>query len=74
MCRRCLSTLFSAYNENLKFNRANADALDAGAKKLLLPSENKRDLADVPDDVLDIIQPVFYTNPTNAGIRAMGLE
>jgi ATP-dependent Lon protease len=49
-------------------------ALDSGAKKFLLPSENKRDLADVPDEVLDKIQPVFYKDPINAAIRAMGLE
>jgi len=45
-------------------------ALDAGAK----PSENKRDLADVPDEVLNKLQAIFYTDPTNAAIRAMGLE
>jgi ATP-dependent Lon protease len=49
-------------------------ALDSGAKKILVPSENKRDLADVPDDILNKIQPVFYTDPLNAAIKAMGLE
>ena len=49
-------------------------ALDSGAKKILLPAENKRDLADVPDDILDSIQPVFYKDPINAAIRAMGLD
>jgi len=49
-------------------------ALEAGAKKILIPSENKRDLADVPDGVLNKLQPIFYTNPINAAIRAMGLE
>ncbi|MBI4641614.1 MAG: hypothetical protein HY731_13020 [Candidatus Tectomicrobia bacterium] len=49
-------------------------ALDSGAKKVLIPSENKRDLADVPDEILNKIQPVFYTDPINAAIRAMGLE
>jgi ATP-dependent Lon protease len=49
-------------------------ALDAGAKRLLIPSENKRDLGDVPDEVLNRIQPVFYMDPLNAAIRAMGLE
>ena len=49
-------------------------ARDAGAKKILIPSENKRDLADVPDDVLNRVQPIFYTDPINAAIRAMGLE
>lgn len=49
-------------------------AVDAGAKKMLVPSDNKRDLADVPDEVLNRLQPVFYTDPLNAAIRAMGLE
>lgn len=49
-------------------------ALEAGAKQVLLPSENKRDLADVPDEVLTKLQPTFYTDPINAAIRAMGLE
>ena len=47
---------------------------DAGAKRVLIPSENKRDLADVPDEVLNRLQPAFYTDPLNAAIRAMGLE
>jgi ATP-dependent Lon protease len=49
-------------------------ASEAGAKRVLVPSENKRDLADVPDEVLNKLQPVFYTDPINAAIRAMGLE
>ena len=31
-------------------------------------------LQDVPDEVLNKLQPVFYTDPMNASIRAMGLE
>jgi ATP-dependent Lon protease len=49
-------------------------ALDSGAKRVLIPSENKRDLADVPDELLNKIHPIFYTDPINAAIRAMGLE
>jgi predicted ATP-dependent Lon-type protease len=49
-------------------------ALESGAKQVLVPSENKRDLADVPDEVLNKIQAIFYTDPANAAIRAMGLE
>ena len=48
--------------------------LAAGAKHMLVPSENKRDLADVPDETLHKLQPIFYTDPLNAAIRAMGLE
>ncbi len=49
-------------------------AMESGAKKILIPSENKRDLADVPDEVLNKIQPIFYTSPLSAATRAMGLE
>jgi ATP-dependent Lon protease len=49
-------------------------AQESGAKQVLVPSENKRDLADVPDDVLNKLQVIFYTDPANAAIRAMGLE
>jgi len=49
-------------------------AREAGAKKILVPTENKRDLADVPDELLSNMQPVLYTDPINAAIRAMGLE
>ena len=47
---------------------------DSGAKRVLMPSENKRDIADVPDELLNRIQPVFYTDPMHAAIRALGLE
>ncbi len=49
-------------------------ARDAGGKRVLIPSENKRDLADVPDEILNRTQPIFYTDPVNAAIRALGLE
>ncbi len=49
-------------------------AMESGAKQVLVPSENKRDLADVPDEVLNKIQAIFFTDPMNAAIRAMGLD
>jgi ATP-dependent Lon protease len=49
-------------------------AQESGGRRVLIPSENKRDLADVPDEVLARLQPVFYTDPISAAIRAMGLE
>ncbi len=49
-------------------------AMDNGAKRVLLPIENKRDLVDVPGDVLGKLQIIFYADPVNAAFRAMGLE
>jgi ATP-dependent Lon protease len=49
-------------------------AVEAGAKRILIPSENKRDLADVPDAILTAIQWQFYDSPTKAAIIAMGMN
>ena len=38
-------------------------ASDSGAHRVLIPSENKRDLADVPDAVLDRIAAIEPTGP-----------
>ena len=48
-------------------------AVEAGAKRILIPSENKRDLPDVPDAILTAIQWQFYDSPTRAAILAMGM-
>jgi ATP-dependent Lon protease len=48
-------------------------AVEAGAKRILIPSENKRDLAEVPDAVLTATQWQFYDSPTRAAIVAMGM-
>jgi ATP-dependent Lon protease len=49
-------------------------AREAGAKRVLVPSENKRDLADIPDELLSSVTTVFYQDPLNAAIKALGLE
>lgn len=49
-------------------------AHESGAKKVLMPSENKRDLGDVPDQLLTSVTPIFYQDPISAAIKAMGLE
>lgn len=48
-------------------------AVESGAKRILIPSENKRDVSDVPDAILTAIQWQFYDSPTKAAILAMGL-
>ena len=49
-------------------------AMDNGAKRVLLPADNKRDLPDIPTDLLDKVQIIFYSDPINAAFRAMGLD
>lgn len=47
-------------------------AVESGAKRILIPSENKRNVAEVPDAILTAIQWQFYDSPTKAAILAMG--
>ena len=49
-------------------------AVEAGAKRILIPSENKRDVAEIPDSILTKIQWHFYDSPTRAVIMALGLQ
>ena len=49
-------------------------AVEAGAKRILIPSENKRDLAEVPDAILTATQWQFYDSPTKAAIMAMRIR
>lgn len=49
-------------------------AVDAGAKTVLLPAKNKDDFAQIPDELLDELELVFYTDPIEAASKAMQLE
>lgn len=49
-------------------------AMDQGAKAVLLPAENKRDIADIPSDILNKLQMIFYSDPASAALRAMDLS
>ncbi len=48
-------------------------AVEAGAKRILIPSDNKRDIAEIPDAILTAIQWQFFDSPTKAAIMAMGM-
>ena len=48
-------------------------AVEAGAKRILIPSDNKRDIAEVPDAIITAIQWQFFDSPTKAAIMAMGM-
>jgi ATP-dependent Lon protease len=49
-------------------------ASDAGAKQVLLPTENKDDLGKVPNELLDELELLFYRDPINAASKAMDIE
>jgi ATP-dependent Lon protease len=47
---------------------------DNGAKRVLIPVENKRHLLEVPGDLLDAVDPIFYADPLSAALKACGLH
>jgi ATP-dependent Lon protease len=48
--------------------------VDAGAKKVLIPAVSVVDLQIVPSDLLIKIQPIFYSDPTDAVFKALGVS
>ncbi|MFC1805505.1 protease Lon-related BREX system protein BrxL [Planctomycetota bacterium] len=49
-------------------------AMDNGAKRALIPIENKRSFLDVTADVLENVDPVFYGDLRTAAFKALGLH
>ncbi|MCY2990768.1 MAG: protease Lon-related BREX system protein BrxL [Planctomycetota bacterium] len=48
-------------------------AMDNGAKRALIPIENRRDLQEVSSDIVEHVDPVFYGDPKAAAFKALGL-
>ena len=48
--------------------------LDAGAKKVLIPSNSSGDLVTVPGDLISKFSLIFYNTPEDAVFKALGVE
>ena len=48
-------------------------AMDNGAKRAAIPIENKRTFLDVPGDIVEHVDPVFYGDPKTAAMKVLGL-
>jgi len=46
--------------------------VDNGAKKVLVPVNNKRQLLEVPADLIERVDPIFYSEPLGAALKAIG--
>ena len=46
-------------------------AMDAGAKRVMIPTENRRDFAELPAEVIDKLQIDFYSDPSQAAFKAL---
>jgi len=48
--------------------------MENGARRALIPIENKRNFLDVSADVAEQVDPVFYGDPMTAAMKALGLK
>lgn len=46
-------------------------SMDAGARRVLIPTENSRDFATLPAEVLDKLRIDFYSEPAQAAFKAL---
>jgi len=49
-------------------------AMENGAKRVILPTENRRHFLEVPPDVMEKVDPIFYADPQTAAAKALGLH
>lgn len=47
-------------------------AKDNGAKRALIPIENKRNFLDVSADIMEQVAPIFYGDPKTAAVKVLG--
>lgn len=63
---------------NIKAVRSLAEPLrmgmDNGARRALIPIENKRHFLDVSADIMERVDPIFYGDPYTAAMKALGLN
>jgi ATP-dependent Lon protease len=48
--------------------------MDNGAKRVLIPVESRRQFLEVSADIVERIDPIFYSDPLTAAIKALGMN
>lgn len=49
-------------------------AMDNGARRALIPVENRRQFLEVPPEILDRVDSIFYSDPITAALKALGMH
>lgn len=62
---------------NIKSVRSLAEplqiAMESGARRALIPLENKRNFLGVSGDIVERVDPVFYSDPMTAAMKGLGM-
>lgn len=63
---------------HIKAARSIAESLQTGmengAKRALIPLENKRHFLEVSSDVVEKVDPIFFSDPLTAAVKALGIN
>lgn len=49
-------------------------AMDNGAKRALIPLENKRHFLEVSGEIMEKVDPIFYADPLTGALKALGMN
>ena len=49
-------------------------AMENGARRALIPLENKRNFLEVPGEIMETVDPIFYSDPQTAVMKALALK
>jgi len=47
--------------------------MDNGARRALIPLENKRNFLEVSGDIIERVDPIFFSDPMTAAMKALGM-
>ena len=47
---------------------------DNGAKKVLIPLETKKNFLEVPEDIMEKVDPIVYSDPMSAALKSLDLR
>ena len=49
-------------------------AMENGAKRALIPLENKRNFLEVSGEIMEKVDPIFYSDPQTAAMKALAMK
>jgi hypothetical protein len=58
----------------LDLQRLHHNPMDNGARRALIPLENKRNFLEVTGDIMEHVDPIFFGDPKTAAFKALGLN
>lgn len=47
--------------------------MENGARRALIPLENKRNFLEVSGEIMERVDPIFYSDPMMAAMKALGM-